>query len=56
MHERAFVLIPLAEIAPDWRYPVDGRALFTLIRALPPKQSIRVLPDDLDRTTAGIPA
>lgn len=25
MAERAFVLAPLAEIAPDWRHPVDGR-------------------------------
>lgn len=32
--ERAFVLLPLREIAPDWRHPVDDRSLATLIEAL----------------------
>lgn len=32
--ERAFVLLPLHEIAPDWRHPVDGRSLEALIAAL----------------------
>ncbi|MGB3402737.1 MAG: 2-amino-4-hydroxy-6-hydroxymethyldihydropteridine diphosphokinase [Microcoleaceae cyanobacterium] len=27
MAERAFVLIPLAEIAPDWTHPVSGKAI-----------------------------
>ena len=33
--DRAFVLLPLAEIAPDWRHPVTGAAIGDLIRALP---------------------
>jgi 2-amino-4-hydroxy-6-hydroxymethyldihydropteridine diphosphokinase len=38
--ERAFVLLPLAEIAPDWRDPRDGRPIADLIAALPPGQII----------------
>jgi 2-amino-4-hydroxy-6-hydroxymethyldihydropteridine diphosphokinase len=41
MTERAFVLLPLADIAPDWRHPVDGRPIAELIAALPPGQQIR---------------
>jgi len=34
--ERAFVLLPLAEVAPGWCHPVLGRAVGDLIAALPP--------------------
>ena len=44
LHERAFVLLPLADVAPDWRHPVDGRSLSEMIRALPEGQSLRPLP------------
>ena len=27
LRERAFVLLPLADVAPDWRHPIDGRSL-----------------------------
>jgi 2-amino-4-hydroxy-6-hydroxymethyldihydropteridine diphosphokinase len=33
--DRAFVLLPLAEIAPGWRHPITGAAIADLIRALP---------------------
>lgn len=36
MAERLFVLLPLQEIAPDWRHPMDGRALPDLISAAHP--------------------
>ena len=36
MTERLFVLLPLQEIAPDWRHPVSGAALPHLISAAQP--------------------
>lgn len=45
MHERAFVLLPLAEIAPDWRHPDRDMALEALIAALPPGQTARPRPE-----------
>jgi 2-amino-4-hydroxy-6-hydroxymethyldihydropteridine diphosphokinase len=41
--ERAFVLYPLREVAPDWVHPVRGRTVEELIAALPPGQKIRRL-------------
>lgn len=35
MHERAFVLVPLREIAPAWRHPVTGKTVDEMIAALP---------------------
>ena len=39
--ERAFVLRPLAEVAPDWRHPATGMAVATLIAAVDPEQACR---------------
>jgi 2-amino-4-hydroxy-6-hydroxymethyldihydropteridine diphosphokinase len=41
-HERAFVLVPLAEVAPGWVHPVLGRRVETLIAGLP-DQRVRAL-------------
>lgn len=42
LHERAFVLAPLAEIAPDVRHPVFGVAAADLLMALPDPSGIEV--------------
>lgn len=34
MHERAFVLVPLADVAPDWVHPVLGKSVRTLMTEL----------------------
>jgi len=36
---RAFVLCPLADLAPDWRHPVSGQPIDALMRALPADQA-----------------
>ncbi|MDQ7250742.1 2-amino-4-hydroxy-6-hydroxymethyldihydropteridine diphosphokinase [Dongia sedimenti] len=39
--DRAFVLLPLRDIAPDWRHPVSGRTISELLESLPEGQRIR---------------
>jgi len=40
MHERAFVLYPLQEIAANWVHPVSGKAIEEMIGSLDPAQKI----------------
>ncbi len=43
MHERAFVLLPLKDLAPGWRHPVTGLTVDALITDLLPGQQIRAV-------------
>lgn len=42
---RAFVLLPLAELAPDWRHPVSGLRAADMAARLPPGQRAAPLRD-----------
>jgi 2-amino-4-hydroxy-6-hydroxymethyldihydropteridine diphosphokinase len=41
-HERAFVLAPISDVAPEWRHPRLGQSAAELLASLPP-QGIRPL-------------
>ena len=43
LHERAFVLLPLGELCPDWVHPVSGIAIQDLIARIPTDQQIRLV-------------
>ncbi|MEZ5833155.1 MAG: 2-amino-4-hydroxy-6-hydroxymethyldihydropteridine diphosphokinase [Dongiaceae bacterium] len=43
MAGRAFVLLPLADLAPDWRHPATGQRISDLIARLPRDQITRPL-------------
>ena len=44
LHERAFVLVPLLDIAPDWRHPVYGQTVRQMHDALPKIERDSVVP------------
>jgi len=44
MHERAFVLLPLQDVAPDYVHPPTGRGIADLVSSLPADQVIRRMP------------
>ncbi len=44
MQDRAFVLLPLREVAPGWRHPLLGLDVGGMIRALPPGAADGVAP------------
>ena len=42
MQDRAFVLIPLLDVAPDWRHPVTGRSVRAMVRDLSARERLQV--------------
>ncbi len=44
LSERGFVLVPLADIAPDWRHPVLGQTVIGMLKALPEAEKQAVKP------------
>jgi 2-amino-4-hydroxy-6-hydroxymethyldihydropteridine diphosphokinase len=50
LHERRFVLLPLQEIAPQWRHPRLGLTAAELLARLPPAQAIRPLTDSTEKS------
>lgn len=44
LQDRAFVLVPLADIAPDWVHPVLGLSVADMCAALPPEARSEVVP------------
>ena len=43
LQDRAFVLFPLRDIAPQWRHPVTRETPDEMIARMPPGQEIRLL-------------
>ena len=50
LHERRFVLMPLQEIAPQWRHPRLGLTVAELLAQLPSGQAIRRLTDSTEKS------
>ncbi|NBB98243.1 MAG: 2-amino-4-hydroxy-6-hydroxymethyldihydropteridine diphosphokinase, partial [Alphaproteobacteria bacterium] len=44
LHERGFVLVPLMDVAPDWRHPVLGQTVRQMHAALDPADLSEIHP------------
>jgi 2-amino-4-hydroxy-6-hydroxymethyldihydropteridine diphosphokinase len=44
LHERAFVLVPLLDVAPDWVHPVFGQDVRQMLSKLDPDALAQILP------------
>lgn len=44
LHQRAFVLVPMAEVAPDWVHPVLGTSVAQMLAALDPAETTGIIP------------
>ncbi len=52
LQDRAFVLIPMARIAPDWRHPVLGKTVSEMLAALPEAEKTAIVPLDQGESAA----
>ena len=44
VQDRAFVLIPMMDIAPDWVHPILGLSVSEMLDALPLGEKVDVIP------------
>jgi 2-amino-4-hydroxy-6-hydroxymethyldihydropteridine diphosphokinase len=44
LQDRAFVLVPLADVAPGWRHPLTGQSVAQMLQALPQADRDEVQP------------
>ncbi|MBK1634942.1 2-amino-4-hydroxy-6-hydroxymethyldihydropteridine diphosphokinase [Rhodovulum adriaticum] len=44
LQDRAFVLVPLAEVAPDWQHPILGMTAQQMLQVLPDSEKAPILP------------
>jgi len=44
LQDRGFVLVPLADVAPDWRHPVLGQSVTEMLAALPEEERAQIVP------------
>jgi 2-amino-4-hydroxy-6-hydroxymethyldihydropteridine diphosphokinase len=46
LQDRAFVLVPLADVAPDWRHPLTGQTVAAMTASLPAAERAAMRPMD----------
>ena len=44
LQDRAFVLVPMADVAPGWRHPLTGQSVAEMLAALPPEELAEIRP------------
>lgn len=44
IQDRAFVLVPMADVAPDWKHPILGKTVVEMLKELPRDEIDQVVP------------